>query len=163
MEEPSIANHHLKIARDSSDQDYEAQITKLNSKESSLLTERLIKLNKKKLDHEQAGLAVVDYDLIEVNAGGRIIATKSSIMTQLKGSQFEASFSGRWDNKLQQDSNGHIFCGCQSCVLSGGCGSSQRYGNFIAGQSFQPSKCGRAQTHSFFSTSLNCLGFWTKS
>ena len=30
-------------------------------------------------------------------------------MTQLKGSQFEALFSGRWDKKLQQDGNGHIF------------------------------------------------------
>ena len=32
MEELSIANHHLKTASDSFDQDYEAQITKLDIK-----------------------------------------------------------------------------------------------------------------------------------
>ena len=108
MEELSIANHHLKIARNRFNQDYEAQITKHDSKEKSL-TERLNELYKKKLDPVQASLAMANDGIIEVNARGYIISAKRSTMTQLKGSQFEVLFGVHCDKKLQRDSNGHIL------------------------------------------------------
>ena len=108
MEELSIANHHLKIARNRFNQHYEAQITKHDSKENSL-AERLNELYKKKLDPVQPGLAMANYDIIEVNARGYVISAKRSTMTQLKGSQFEVLFGVHCDKKLQRDSSGHIL------------------------------------------------------
>lgn len=50
-----------------------------------------------------------DDDLIEINAGGKSIVAKRGTLCQLKGTRLEALFSGRWEKKLQRDSNGHIF------------------------------------------------------
>ena len=66
-------------------------------------------LNRKKLDPVHSDLAVADDDIIAVNSGGKIIAAKCSTMSQLKGSQLKALFSGCWDKKLQRDSNRRIF------------------------------------------------------
>ena len=110
MEELIIANKRLKTAHVSNERDYEAQITKLDRKESSL-KERLNQLNKKKLETSQSNgdVDATDDDLLEVNAGGIIVVAKRSTLTQLKGTRLEALFSGRWDKKLQQDGNGRIF------------------------------------------------------
>ncbi|KAL7541650.1 hypothetical protein ACHAWF_006994, partial [Thalassiosira exigua] len=48
-------------------------------------------------------------DLLEINAGGKIVAAKRSTLTQQMGTRMEALFSGRWDQKLQRDANGRIF------------------------------------------------------
>lgn len=48
-------------------------------------------------------------DLMEINAGGKIIAAKRSTLTQIKGTRLEALFSGRWEKKLQRDKAGRIF------------------------------------------------------
>jgi hypothetical protein len=47
--------------------------------------------------------------IVEVNAGGKIVAAKRSTLIQLEGTRLEGLFSGRWDKKLQQDSHGRIF------------------------------------------------------
>ena len=82
MDELSTSNKRLKTARDSVEQDYEAQITKLDQKENSL-KERLNELNKKKLETTEANGSVgaADDDLVEINAGGKIIAAKRSTLT----------------------------------------------------------------------------------
>ena len=110
MEELIIANKRLKTAHVSNERDYEAQITKLDRKESSL-KERLNQLNKKKLETSKSNgdVDATDDDLLEVNAGGIIVVAKRSTLTQLKGTRLEALFSGRWDKKLQRDGNGRIF------------------------------------------------------
>ena len=52
---------------------------------------------------------LTDDDLVEINAGGKVITTKRLTLTQLKGTRLEALFSGRWNKKLQRDHNGRIF------------------------------------------------------
>ena len=98
------------VARDSHERDYDAQINKLNNEEEQL-TARLNELNKKKLETAKANgdVDAADGDLIEINAGGKVIAAKRGTLTQLKGTRLESLFSGRWDKKLQRDSNGRIF------------------------------------------------------
>ena len=110
MDKLNIANGNLKTAQDARDRDYEAQIAKLNKHENNLL-ERLSELNRKKLESTKlnGNLDAKDDDLIEVNAGGKIIAAKRSTFTQLKGTRLEGLFSGRWDRILQRDNHGQIF------------------------------------------------------
>lgn len=49
-------------------------------------------------------------DVLEINAGGKVIVTKCSTLTQrMVGTKFGALFSGCWDKKLQRDGNGRIF------------------------------------------------------
>mmetsp|Transcript_2675 Transcript_2675/g.4134 ORF Transcript_2675/g.4134 Transcript_2675/m.4134 type:complete len:599 (+) Transcript_2675:98-1894(+) len=110
MEQLSIANQNIKTAHDDHERDYKKQIGKLNCKEEELL-KRLSDLDKKKLETAEANGRVdaADDDIVEINAGGKIIAAKRSTLTQLKGSRLEALFSGRWDKKLQKDSTGRIF------------------------------------------------------
>ncbi|KAL7534645.1 hypothetical protein ACHAXR_006007 [Thalassiosira sp. AJA248-18] len=88
MEKLSIANKRLKTARDDHYREYDAQIKRLDDKQN-LLTARLNKLEKKKLEIAEANgnEDAADDDLVEVKAGGKIISAKRSILTQLKGEQ----------------------------------------------------------------------------
>ena len=110
MDELSITSKCLKAARDNFEREYNAQITKINKTESKI-TKRLDELNQKKHNVARANgnLEARDNDLIEINAGGKIVAAKRSTLTQQKGTRMEALFSGRWEQKLQRDSNGRIF------------------------------------------------------
>ncbi len=49
-------------------------------------------------------------DMLEINAGGKVIVAKRSTLTQhMVGTKFGALFSGRWEKKLQRDGDGRIF------------------------------------------------------
>ncbi|EJK45711.1 hypothetical protein THAOC_35659, partial [Thalassiosira oceanica] len=50
-----------------------------------------------------------DEDVIEVNAGGVIVAARRGTLCQLQGSRFQALFDGRWQKRLQKDRQGRIF------------------------------------------------------
>jgi hypothetical protein len=50
-----------------------------------------------------------DEDLVEVNTGGKIVVAKLSTLTQIQGTNFDATFSGRCDKTLLRDSHGLIF------------------------------------------------------
>ena len=110
MEQLNIANKRPKTPRDDHEREYKAHVDKLDSKERELL-ERLSDLDKRKLETAEANgnINVSDDDVVEINSGGMIISAKRSTLTQLKGTRVEALFSGRWDNKLQRDSNERIF------------------------------------------------------
>ncbi len=105
------ANAKLKAAHDNREREYAAEIKKLDDKEEELLV-RLSKLEEQKekvaKEHGETD-DVSDDDLIEVNAGGKIIAAKRGTLCQLKGTRMEALFCGRWDKKLQRDGSGRIF------------------------------------------------------
>ena len=105
------ANAKLKAAHDNRERDYAAEIKRLDDKEEELLV-RLSKLEEQKekvaTEHGETE-DVSDDDLIEINAGGKIIAAKRGTLCQLKGTRLEALFSGRWDKKLQRDGSGRIF------------------------------------------------------
>ncbi|KAL7468142.1 hypothetical protein ACHAXS_008384 [Conticribra weissflogii] len=110
MEKIERANKRLKTAKDKHERDLAAKLNALNKKEG-ILKKRLEKLNqeKVKISDEHGDLDADGEDLVEINAGGRVIAAKRSTLTQLNGTRLEALFSGRWDKKLQRDSNGRIF------------------------------------------------------
>ena len=110
MDDLSSANERLKTAHDNRERDYAAQIIEQEDCENEL-TKRMDELNKKKHEVAKANgnTEAGDDDLVEINAGGKVIAAKRSTLTQLKGTRLEALFSGRWDKKLQRDGNGRIF------------------------------------------------------
>ncbi|KAL7524785.1 hypothetical protein ACHAWF_003538, partial [Thalassiosira exigua] len=110
MEEVLLADERIKAARDSVERDYEVVIADLNQKQRSL-AERLRKIEEKKhrTAQEHGNVESSDDDLVEINAGGKIVAAKRSTLTQQTGTRMEALFSGRWDKKLQRDSDGRIF------------------------------------------------------
>ena len=110
MDELSSSNKRLKTAHDSHLHDLNNEISALD-KRDTLLKERVQELNRKKHEIDQANgnRDAADDDLIEINAGGRIIVAKRSTLTQIQGSRIEALFSGRWDKKLMRDSHGRIF------------------------------------------------------
>ena len=110
MDELSSSNKRLKSAHDSLLHDLNNEISALDKRET-VLNERLLELDRKKHEIAQANgnLSVTGDDLIEINAGGRIIVAKRSTLTQIQGSRMEALFSGRWDTKLMRDGHGRIF------------------------------------------------------
>jgi hypothetical protein len=110
MDELSAAGRCLKSARDSLVQDLDNVIAALEYRDT-LLNERLLELDHKKHEIAQAhgNLDAADDDLIEINAGGKIIVAKRSTLTQIQGSRMETLFSGRWDKKLMRDGHGRIF------------------------------------------------------
>jgi hypothetical protein len=110
MDELSASNKRLKLAHDSILQDMDNEILALDNRDT-LLKERVHGLNLMKHEIAQANgnLIVADDDLIEINAGGKVVVTKRSTLTQIQGSRMEALFSGRWDKKLMRDGHGRIF------------------------------------------------------
>ena len=110
MEEVNTANKRLKLALDNHERDLKEQIAELDDIESKL-NERMDELNnKKQLIAQTNGSTNLSGDnLIEINAGGKIIAAKRSTLTQLDGTRLEALFSGRWDKKILRDSHGRSF------------------------------------------------------
>ncbi|KAL7547270.1 hypothetical protein ACHAWF_010591 [Thalassiosira exigua] len=77
----------------------------------SLLEARLRAIVQKKLELERecGDPNASGHDLIEINAGGKVVAAKRSTLTQQMGTRFEALFGGRWDKKLARDGGGRIF------------------------------------------------------
>ena len=110
MEALSSTNKRLKEARANIERDYEAQVKKLDESERKLM-QRMDTLNSKKHEIAKANgnIDIADDDIVEINAGGKIIAAKRGTLTQLKGTRLESLFSGRWDKKLQRDNDGRIF------------------------------------------------------
>lgn len=110
MERLNSSNKSLKTSHDNHEREYKAQIDKLDDEEKRL-KQQLAELDTKKNQVAQANgdVDVSDDDLVEVNAGGKIIAAKRATLTQLKGTRLAALFSGRWDKKLQRDGDGRIF------------------------------------------------------
>jgi len=110
MNQLTVVNKRLKVARNNHMDDLDKEISALDEAENGL-KERLHQLNHKEHEIAQANgnLDAADDDLVEVNAGGKIMVAKRSTLTQMKGTMLEALFSGRWDQKLSRDSHGRIF------------------------------------------------------
>lgn len=110
MEGIEIARKRLKTCRDQHELAYKNEIDKIEEAEKEL-HDALEKLNTKKQDAADAyGEAEVsDDELVEINAGGKIIVARRATLTQMKGTRLEAIFSGRWDKRLQRDGKGRIF------------------------------------------------------
>jgi len=50
-----------------------------------------------------------DSDVLHLNVGGDPIAVLRRTLTSVEGSMLASRFSGRWDESLEKDSNGHFF------------------------------------------------------
>jgi hypothetical protein len=110
MDKLIAASDRLKAAFASFDHNREVEIGMLDAKEKQLL-DRFQQLNdmKFKVAEDNGDLDAADEDLVEINAGGKVIAVTRSTLTQFKGTRLEALFSCRWDRKLRRDSAGRIF------------------------------------------------------
>eukprot|EP00984_Skeletonema_dohrnii_P026449 scaffold15824_cov84-Skeletonema_dohrnii-CCMP3373.AAC.1 len=110
MDELERAAKRLKSTVDDHHSSLSAEIQKLDEDEKQL-RDRLRDIDERKQQcaAENGITDVSDDDLIEINAGGKVIAAKRGVLTQRKGTRFEALFSGRWEKKLQRDNSGRIF------------------------------------------------------
>ena len=75
MEALSGTNQRLNAVHANIEQDYEAQVKKMDESERKLM-QRMEKLNEKKHEISKANgnINVTDDDIVEINAGGKIIA-----------------------------------------------------------------------------------------
>eukprot|EP00985_Skeletonema_marinoi_P013559 scaffold6746_cov73-Skeletonema_marinoi.AAC.7 len=110
MDELERAANRLKLTVDDHQSSLSAEIQKLDEDEKQL-RDRLRDIDERKQQFaaENGIPDVSNDDIIGINAGGKIIAAKRGVLCQLKGTRFEALFSGRWEQKLQRDSSGRIF------------------------------------------------------
>ncbi len=99
----TVDDHHTSLS---------AEVQKIDDEER-LIRDKLHNLEEKKqryaTEHGIKNVNDIRDDLIEINAGGNIIAVRRGTLCQLKGTRLEALFSGRWENKLLRDSSGRIF------------------------------------------------------
>eukprot|EP00574_Skeletonema_japonicum_P001696 CAMPEP_0201740658 /NCGR_PEP_ID=MMETSP0593-20130828/46417_1 /ASSEMBLY_ACC=CAM_ASM_000672 /TAXON_ID=267983 /ORGANISM="Skeletonema japonicum, Strain CCMP2506" /LENGTH=473 /DNA_ID=CAMNT_0048234979 /DNA_START=50 /DNA_END=1471 /DNA_ORIENTATION=+ len=99
-------NKRLKEARD----DLDKHLSKAQDEETRL-KEKLHDLNERKRQCActNGNLDVSDDDLIEINAGGKLIVARRGVLCQFKGTNLETLFCGRWEKKLLRDGSGRVF------------------------------------------------------
>lgn len=112
LEDLIVATEQLETAHEDVEKDYNDVLNKISLEEKTL-NDRLEVLSKK-MDYATelyGNINASGDDLLEINAGGKIIVIKRSILTlpRTVGTRFHALFSGRYENLLQRDSNGRIF------------------------------------------------------
>ena len=111
MEEVELAKLNLAECWSDHEAEYKKELQRLDQAEQDLY-QRVKELNvEKNKAFENNGSIddVFDEDLLEINAGGKIILARRSTLTQMKCTRLEALFSGRWDRRLQKDGKGRIF------------------------------------------------------
>jgi hypothetical protein len=69
------------------------------------------KLQKEKdiMDSVVTAANISDDDIIEINAGGKIIEALRSTLTLAPDTMFTFMFSGRWEESMKRDSSGRVF------------------------------------------------------
>ena len=104
------ADEQLKAARQKHEVQYAKEVTKLEN-EGKLVLNRFNKLEEKEVEAaaKNGDDEVSDDDIIEINAGGKIMSARRGTLTQWKGTRLEALFSGRWEKTLLRDSSGRVF------------------------------------------------------
>src|SRR6056300_1019303 len=103
----SDASAKHEAAREESERDYAAEMEKIKDKENELIS-RLRELEEEKLKAaaKYGNLDdVSDDDLVEINAGGRIIVVKRVLIRSI----WDALFGGRWEKRLPKDDSGRVF------------------------------------------------------
>jgi hypothetical protein len=81
-------------------------------KKMKLLKDETEKLQREKDIMNSVGAATssIDDDIIEINAGGKIIeALRSTLTLAAPDTMFSYMFSGRWEESLKRDRNGRVF------------------------------------------------------
>ena len=110
LDELERSTKRLKSTVDEHQTSLATEIQKLDNKEKRVRGKlHSIEEKKQKYATEYGTLDVKDDDVIEINAGGKIIAARRGTLCQLKGTRMEGLFCGRWEKKLLRDSSGRIF------------------------------------------------------
>jgi hypothetical protein len=101
----------IEAAREESERDYAAEIEKIEDKEKEMLSHiRELEEVKLKAAAKYGNVdGVSDDDLIEINAGGRIIVLQRGLCCQDNLSTFGVLFGGRWEKRLPLDDSGRVF------------------------------------------------------
>jgi hypothetical protein len=111
MEEVESAKKKLAECWSDHEAEYKKELQRLDEAEKAL-HQRVKELNiekNKALESNGSTQDVSNEDLVEINAGGKIVVARRSTLTQMSGTRLEALFSGRWDKRLQRDGKGRIF------------------------------------------------------
>ena len=110
MESVQSAREQIKGALQQRDSEYELFTQKLRDAEK-MINDRLQLYESKvnSIDTTYGNDYASEDDVIEINAGGRIIAANRGTLCQIKNTRLHALFNGRWDGKLQRDNDGRIF------------------------------------------------------
>ena len=97
------ADDQLKKARDEHEANYANEVNKLDDVKKVIL-DRFNQLEETKVTTvaEYGDEDVTDDDLIEINAGGKVVVARRGTLTRSKGTRMEALFSGRWDKNVKR-------------------------------------------------------------
>ena len=88
----------------------ESSITQIND-EYQAITNRSKDIADRQdaITNKNGGAHAKPSDIIRLNVRGTELFARRDTLTVVKGSRFEALFSGRWENQLLRDSKGTIF------------------------------------------------------
>lgn len=89
----------LERQKTENEKEYNAKLEQLN--------EERRKWTEEKMTMEE--LAASASPIVNLNVGGEIITTLRATLTLAEGSLLATMFSGKWEDKLMKDANGHIF------------------------------------------------------
>eukprot|EP00984_Skeletonema_dohrnii_P012844 scaffold5242_cov107-Skeletonema_dohrnii-CCMP3373.AAC.3 len=110
MDELDGATNRLKLTVDDHQSSLSAEMQKLDGEEKRICDRlNIIEERKQQCAAENGIPDVSDDELIEINAGGKIIAAKRGVLTQRKGTRLEALFSGRWEKKCSETTAAECF------------------------------------------------------
>jgi hypothetical protein len=87
------------------------ELQEIQRKKMMILREETEKLQKEKdtMNSIVSAANISEDDIIEINAGGKIIVALRSTLTLVPDTMFSYMFSGRWEESLKRDSNGRVF------------------------------------------------------
>jgi len=90
-----------------------ASLSTLLQKKQKELVEREAELSKaqEKFEVERSGCYgdTAPSDVLHLNVGGKSMAVLRRTLTSVEGSMLASRFSGRWDDSIEKDENGHYF------------------------------------------------------
>lgn len=101
MEEVELAKKKLADSWANHEAEYKKELQRLDDAEHAVYQRvEELKIEKKKALEDHGNTQdVSNEDLVEINAGGKIIVARRSTLTQMKDTRLEALFSGRWDKR----------------------------------------------------------------
>eukprot|EP00984_Skeletonema_dohrnii_P030067 scaffold21178_cov98-Skeletonema_dohrnii-CCMP3373.AAC.7 len=110
MDELERAAKRLKSTVDDHQSSLSTEIQKLDDEEKRVRDRlRDIEERKQQCAAENGIPDVSDDELIEINAGGKIIAARRGVLTQRQGTRLEALFCGRWEQKYSEIAAAEYF------------------------------------------------------
>ncbi|KAL7531603.1 hypothetical protein ACHAWF_003839 [Thalassiosira exigua] len=110
MDEIDRASKRLRLARERDESAYRRVASDLDRLASDVAKRRASLDRRRDAAAEVHGdrSASVD-DWIEVNAGGTFVSARRGTLCHIEGSRLASLFGGRWDGKIQRDSDGRFF------------------------------------------------------